>query len=445
MGQRRLDLLLLLDPTLDLADTLQDLHHHDLVDAHKTGSRYGLINLMGLPLDADRFLDDAVTEGYADFSSMVDDIRRLQCRILFLQSPSACRVLPTPAVKDEALIRRIIEIVGDRAGAVSLPYPISGEEGLSERGRETCDVLTAQCKDILAARGTRFHPGQQVNPQELLAQSRHELEQLRLQPRSIKSRQLDLWTSYTRYADALSRIPSYYQHSNDLYQTIHPFRSSQNLLDLGCGDYGFARLWLLNEFYRASSRPFTERFHMGYVGADMQWEVVQSARHAFTTAEKHTNMLSSGMPAGPPPVSSRWVASNEDSFPFGNEFFDCIVCHFLLNFTGNPVVTLREVYRLLRPNGTLIMSCFTPSTNLATVYQTHLHETQQDGLSSMHRDLLLHLAHLHESIRSRRLHSFTNQLLATLVSQVTAQPARIFSSLGGHVLIATVKKPDSAR
>ena len=152
-----------------------------------------------------------------------------------------------------------------------------------------------------------------------------------------------------------------------------------------------------------------------------------------------------GVTGGRRAVSSQWVVSHEDSLPFGDELFDCVLCRFLLNFTENPVVTVREVYRLLRPNGTLIVSCFTPSANLAAVYRAYLDETRQDGLSGAHRDLLLDLGRLCESIRSHRLHSFTNESLTALFAQITSQPVRTFPSLGGHIVIATVKKPDSAR
>jgi PAS domain S-box-containing protein len=445
LGQRTVDLLLLVDPTLDLSGILLTLHHRDLVEEHRTGTRFGLINLIGLPLDADCFLHDAITEGYVDFPSAIHDIRLSQCHMLFLQTSPAGKPFAGSMEKEGALIQRVIELVGDRAGTISLPYPISGEEALSENGREACRILMTRCKDLLSARGAAFGSGHQTGSEDILTQFRHESEQLRIRPRITKSRQADLWASYTQHVDLLSEIPAYYQHSNALYQTIHPFRSRQHVLDLGCGDYGFARLWLLNEFYRSSSRPFAERSHIDYLGVDMHMDGVRSARHAFTAIGRQTGMLPSGMPTAPPPVSSRWLVSDEDSFPFGSELFDCIVCHLLLSFTGNPVVTLREIYRLLRPNGTLIVSCFTPSTNLAAVYYAHLEETRQDGLSGRHRNLLLDLAGLYESIRSGRLHSFTDQSLSALFGHITARPVRTFSSLGGHVLIATVQKPDSAR
>ena len=156
-------------------------------------------------------------------------------------------------------------------------------------------------------------------------------------------------------------------------------------------------------------------------------------------------MASRGMPAIPPPGFSRWIVGDAASLPFGNDLFDCIVCHFVLNFAVNPSVMLRQLYRLLRPNGTLIVSSLTPSADLASVYRAYLDETGQDGLSDIHRNLLLDLARLYESIRCRRLHSFTKQSLVALFDQMTGQPARIFPSLDGHVLVAAVQKLDSAR
>ncbi|HJR77365.1 MAG TPA: PilZ domain-containing protein [Nitrospiraceae bacterium] len=441
LGQRRgVDLLLLFDPILDLGGTLHDLHHRDLIEECRAGSRFGLINLMGLPLHADDFLDDAIAEGYADVSSVVADIRLLQCHVMLVSTPPAYRTFAEPVAQETAMGQRILELLGDRGAAISLPCSITGEDALSERSREAFYPLIARCKETLSVRVAGVALAHDAERGEIEAQSRHEREQLRLRPRMSQLTQAALWTTYTQYSIVLSEVPSYLQHSNDLYQTIHPSRPNQTMLDVGCGDYGFARLWLLNEFYRSSSRPLADRSRSRYVGVDLQLDSVRSARNAFTSIERQSGMVSGGTPAAPPSAFSRWIVGDAAFLPFGNDLFDSIVCHFVLNFTVNPVVTVRQLYRLLRPHGTLTMSCFTPSTNPASVYRFHLQEARLDGLSGIHRDLLLDLAQLHEAVRTGRLHSFTTQSLTALFSQITADPVRTFPSLGGHVLVATVKK-----
>jgi SAM-dependent methyltransferase len=439
------DLLLLLDPILDLQRTLHDLHHRDLVEDRKAGLQLGLLNLMGLAIDADRFLDDAVEGRYVNFSSVQNDIRELRCHVRFVTTPAADRTFARPTTMEDGLIQQLIEMLGERAATISLSAPVVGEELTSERHRETCHALIMQCKEMLSSRWPTFDPALESDLEDISTRSRHEIAQLRLKSHVAPWERFDLWTRYTQHSSVFSEIPSYLQHFNDLYQTIHPFRTHQNILDVGCSHYGFARLWLLNEFYRSSASSLTNRSGTGYIGIDLHLNSVRSARDAFMAVRRQGRMVSAGIPAIPPSVSSRWIVGDAISFPFGNELFDCIVGHFVLSFSPNPAVALRELYRLLRPNGTLMVSCLTPATDLAFIYRAHLNETRQDGLSGIHRNLLLDLATLYESIRCRRLHSFTKQTLASLFDQMTAQSARIFPSLDNHVLIATVQKPDSAR
>jgi SAM-dependent methyltransferase len=182
------------------------------------------------------------------------------------------------------------------------------------------------------------------------------------------------------------------------------------------------------------------------VGVDSRLDRIRFGKEAFTAAIRgQASTLLPGAPAGRPRVSADWIVGDIAALPIGNEQFDCIVCHFAVNFADNPVITLRELYRLLRPNGRLIVASFTPYTDLAAVYRARLCETQHDGLVGMHRDMLLDLAQLHESIRCRRLHPFTSRSLVALLGQITAQAVRTFPSLDNQVLVATVQKPDSAR
>jgi SAM-dependent methyltransferase len=114
-----------------------------------------------------------------------------------------------------------------------------------------------------------------------------------------------------------------------------------------------------------------------------------------------------------------------------------------LNFSANPVITLRELYRLLRPNGILVVSSFTPIADPAEHYRAHLSATQQHEPSN--RGILLELAQLREAIRCRRVHSFTSESLTAVFRQITTQPVLPVPSFENHVLIATVQKLDSIR
>lgn len=90
------------------------------------------------------------------------------------------------------------------------------------------------------------------------------------------------------------------------------------------------------------------------------------------------------------------------------------------------------------------MSCFTSFTDLAPAYRQHLRDMVQDEFHPDSQEVLRALALLHESLRSRRLHTFSSKSLSDLFALLTTTPLLTFPTLHGQILIATVEKPDSA-
>lgn len=69
----RVKLLVLLTGVVDVQATLLAVHQEDLVGDHVRGIRRGVINMLGFNIDADGWLGDAVSNGYADLRATVRD------------------------------------------------------------------------------------------------------------------------------------------------------------------------------------------------------------------------------------------------------------------------------------------------------------------------------------------------------------------------------------
>ncbi|HEU0067864.1 MAG TPA: PilZ domain-containing protein, partial [Nitrospiraceae bacterium] len=82
-----LDLLLLINPVVDIQAMLLTVHGHDLVADHRYGVRRGIANLLGLNLNVDRFVGDIIGGHFTDLASTIADLR-------LLRSPSAILTIP---------------------------------------------------------------------------------------------------------------------------------------------------------------------------------------------------------------------------------------------------------------------------------------------------------------------------------------------------------------
>lgn len=87
-------LLVLLTPILDLHSTLSTVHREDLIVTCLRNALHGSTNILGHALDGARFLDDAMKEGYADFSATLQDGRSLTVPTIMLAAESDTWVDP---------------------------------------------------------------------------------------------------------------------------------------------------------------------------------------------------------------------------------------------------------------------------------------------------------------------------------------------------------------
>lgn len=70
-------------------------------------------------------------------------------------------------------------------------------------------------------------------------------------------------------------------------------------------------------------------------------------------AEPSRAMLSRGRKEAP---AARWLRAHAEPLPFADGAFDIVVCLELLEFTPNPRRTIRELVRVLRPGGSLLVT-----------------------------------------------------------------------------------------
>ena len=251
------DHLLLLNPVLDVSDTLARTHQHDLLGEHKAGIRRGITNMLGCNTDIDHFLVDALVEGYADFESTVQDLNRVRSKVSFLLFPTGDDVLHDTPRTEPRFIDQAQGILGDRSMTLTLSSAVVGDGPVSaEAYRRTLETIVSHCKQITMPAAPVHKAFREPDAGELRSHHRVELEQLRTKQHATRATRLSLWTELVRSGPMISEAPSYLQHFDHMYQFAHPTTDHSTLLDVGCGHNGFARLLLLNHFYRSRSQQY---------------------------------------------------------------------------------------------------------------------------------------------------------------------------------------------
>lgn len=67
-----------------------------------------------------------------------------------------------------------------------------------------------------------------------------------------------------------------------------------------------------------------------------------------------------------------------ERLPFADACLDRIACSLVLSYLNNPVETLREFHRVLRPGGRIVVSTMQPDFDMSRIYQNLLRRLQSD-------------------------------------------------------------------
>jgi PAS domain S-box-containing protein len=436
--------LILFNPTLDLRHSLSTLHHRDLIEDHLSGSRLGLGNLLGMPLDIDHFLADAVTAQYADASGLHEDLKHCKTDVIFVTSSQEVHELSIPA-PSPATVNNAARILGAKSSHVSLASPIinAGDiapkilQGSWQRLRQLCHP-----PDTAAHVSALVH---RPLSRATAIRSRFEREQLRIKYVAGRAGSERLWNMQANLTQSLDELPTYWQYIDQLYQLLHPLDGGLALLDVGCGIHSFARLLLLNLSYRLRAQTWRHGRPLRYVGMDLSSSSLHAAQTATKDALRHVDSLFSGRISGPTPIAQSWTLGRSvEALPFADHSFDRIVANLSLSFAPSPLHALQELFRILRPGGKLVVSTFTPSADLALLYRPPLHELGIDGFTGESRLALNQMAQCCKALRIGQLHAFEEDMLSARFAQITSAPVRLLRMLSGHILLAAVEKPDSS-
>lgn len=441
---RRVNRLLLLNPALDIRNCLTSLHQRDLVGEHLAGTRLGLGNLMGIPLDIDHFVADAVTGRYTENTALQEDLSHCGTDVVFLTTGPGTAEYPTPSPAP-ALVEDALHRLGSRGSRVMLQAPLLPADAVAP----TALIASWQRIAQLCLASDRFpHP---TVPALLdlsritSTRARFERDRLRIKYAAGTAGRERLWAAQTDLTRSLDELPAHWQYIDQLYQLLQPLDGGLALLDVGCGIHSFARLLLLNLSYRLRAQTWNQNQPLRYIGVDFSVAALHAAQDATNDALKHVDRLFSGRISGPTPVSQQWVLGRSvETLPFADHSFDRVLANLSLSFSRSPLHALRELFRVLRPGGKLIVSAVTPLADMAIPYRSSLQELGVDAFSGDARLALNRMAQCCVALRVGQLHAFQEEGLSTALAQVTSAPVRLVRMFSGQILVALAEKPDSA-
>lgn len=437
-----LDLLLLINPVVDVQALLTAISRHDLVADHRKGVQRGIANLLGLNVNLDHFIDDIEVGRFTDLASTMADLRLLHTPAAILMVPhSPLGPWPPADLPQEFLtaLRQNISLATISAPLIGQDSPLN--EPHSAAFRQVLEQIVATI--MLPATPPELD---EHTSRALRHQQRIEMEQARLRHNPSHLTREALWFAHLHQLPQLEHLHEYEKLLDDLYQLLSPLEPDSRLMDAEVGHGGFVQATLVQEAHRSRQHRGSPAHPVHIIGVGRSLNSLTQARQSLRTLQQTLRSGGADSPTSPlPSLATEWVHANwTEGLPFKDESLHRIACNLSLPFVPSPLAAIRELYRVLHPQGRLVLTLFHPATDLSVLYRRHLQRTNQDDFSPEAEILLHYLGELREAIRQGLLHIFDQQSLTSLLLRVGAVTPTILPTLDGQALFAIIEKDKSA-
>ncbi|MBX3330574.1 MAG: PilZ domain-containing protein [Nitrospira sp.] len=434
------DRLFLLNPVFDIETALSRIKRSNVIESYRQGHRRGVVNLWGLNVNFDKFVGDAITGGYVDLASSRSDFAQLATPPVILISPRKNR--PIEHVFGPQY--QSLSALGTVPTVVSLPADVSGESGANDERRTAAFktslklISTSLIGDLSSAQV------REPSLRDVYQQRQLEHERIRIRYHVSQATRSALLGAHLAHLPQLENLPDYLALTNELYRRLLPLEPGMTILEIGCGQRNFARHLLTNQAYRSAHQRGRMSVPLRYIGLDQSHESLRLAELQIRTcAEGLPGTLATAVPIGQL-LSTSWMHTDWDGpFPLTDGSMERILCHLSLAFIPSPLHCLQQVLRVLHPDGTAVVTCFQPHTDLSMLFRRHLRAADHDDFGSPAQTVLHYLGRLREAIRHGLLHSYERDDLARLLTHAGTGQIQFFPVLDNQLLLAIVRKTKS--
>src|SRR3989442_1369561 len=430
----RVALLVLLTGIMDLQAALR-AHQEDFIVTFLRSARLGMTNLLGLNVDGDRFLSDAIKEGYADLLTTIEDAKRLRTPMLFFAAEL------DPWTQLDAVKKVLAALQTDEGQLYLIPEALHRLQDNPRQILTLVRLVTSSCME-------RFFPDRsrkglvEPSPRTIAAQVRLEQEQAKARHSKRKPALREFWQAHLDRAQHLMHVSAYWHFLEQIARLAGPLERGERVLDPGCGNGELGLFLLTQQAYRVRGEPGPKFLPPHYVGLDFVPSALTSARINLAQAAAELRDKSPATAMAHPLLTTTLLAADLDQpLPIRDNHFDRIVCNLVLGYLQDPLFTLREFVRVLSPGGKMVITSLKPQADLSHIYRlTTQQPGQPEAIQAPSRSLLL-FRPIKQADRDGMFHSLTRQELALLLFASGAVQISVHSAFDDQAYLAVAEKP----
>lgn len=413
----RIGLLLSVVGVVNIADTLTRVYQEDVVRLHLQGRTWGINDVLGFPIHFENFLSALVHSGLHTLAGAECDARQTQIRTVFFaaERDAWVELADVRNVASQCRTSNLIVLEGamhdvrENAAAADRLQTSIIHTCLDWGGRKRDNAILSLEKSLV------------------MRQNRVERERLR-QAMPQETNETSFWSEYlTRYG-FFGSVDIYQQYVADVGRSLGKIEPGHVLLDAGCGN-GLFGVWVLRDLASASLQPPPV-----YVGIDLTSDGIADA------GVRHAELRSRSIARVYGQVNLDELATGQSSLGFADNTFDKICCSLVLSYLSSPRMVVRELARLLKPGGRIIVSSMRPFADLSDLYLQYTTKHRANEELESARALLNAAGRIKTREEQGYYTFFQGEELADLLAEAGLKPDPVLDTFGSQAVLVAASK-----
>jgi SAM-dependent methyltransferase len=434
-ADRRMDLLVILTGIVDLQLACLSVHQEDFIVTFLRGTRRGTSNLLGMQIDVDHFLQDAIKEGYADLRTTLRDAQQIRVPVMFFATHEE-------AGGSVSAVNEVREMIAPQALSQVFPIPQTLQQ-LHDNPRKEW----AMFRQLVSCCMTHLSPTaaarEMIEPAQMEIGRQNRLERQRAKAHRPIGRpgSKEFGHAYLDHFHCLANIPEYWHLLDQISRLLGPMEKGATILDAGCGPGNLGMCMLLKDSYhrRGSCGPGFNGLR--YVGVEVAQSVLARAAVNFSNVGNDALVVGGDRHDPSTMETSLTCADLNRPLPFRDHQFSRVICNLVLGYLDDPMSSLLELVRVLSPDGLIVVTSLKPYADLIEIYKNFMLRTDLPEEIEEAERLLNTACKIKQAEGDGLFRSFQPDEIAMLLIMSGASEPQVSSTFGNQAYIVAAKKP----
>ncbi len=422
-------LMIMLMGIVNVQRSAATVHQEDVFASY--GARKGpdSANILGFNV-GNKFLGDAITNKFVTLDHTLNDAEAFTSPVIVVSAGKDAWVAPEDLQAFRKALGRRIE------DWIVVPEALHRLQENPQIARETYRQLVAHCH--VRVRKSPSH-GVIHNPNRLDLGRQNREEKIALQQQATIKVGTSFWQDYLGHFQSVGTCRDYVKLLDHVFHALGPVTPGHRFLDAGCGN-GNAGLFFLKRLRSGISgvAPLMDG-SIQYVGIDVVPEALRRANRTMMTA---ISEMESANSSSHPLLKVSWAQVDlGQPLPFPDNQFDRIVSNLVLGYVHDPLAALKELYRVLAPNGRMVLSNLKPNGDFSGIYQSLVSSAALPTQREEARDLLNNYGKIRQAEKEGQFCFFDCTQWKSIVTTLGCTNAAVYPTFAGQAFLIVLEKP----